>query len=79
MTQHDFDNAAEQWMRQHRFTSDPQTLKRIGLRVQENLEKLGGYVSSSSYERAQIAQKYHKDSPKGFRAAVDKLIREGKI
>jgi hypothetical protein len=52
-TPEQFDNAAEQWLR-HRFTSDPQTLQRIAQRVRENLEKLGGYVSSSSYERAYL-------------------------
>jgi hypothetical protein len=68
-TQQDFDNAAEQWLRQHRFTSDPQTLNRIGLRVQENLEKLGGYVSSSSYERAYLELVAEK-AIKPFRGTV---------
>jgi hypothetical protein len=53
-TEQDFDNAADQWLRQHRFTSDAQTLQRIALRVRENLEKLGGYVSISSYERGYL-------------------------
>ena len=53
-TQQDFDNAAEQWLRTHRYTADTQVLERIALRVRENLEQLGGYVSSSSFERAYL-------------------------
>ena len=53
-TERDFDNAAEQWLRTHRYTADTQVLERIALRVRENLEQLGGYVSSSSFERAYL-------------------------
>jgi hypothetical protein len=167
--EHDFDNAADQWLRNHRYTADPQTLQRIAERVRQNLEQLGGVCAAASFERAylelvaekkiqpfrgtvtdhvaaeaipadviawienprisafeqrrryssdpvfrkqfdlytkqqlqqqvaqeqagvsltveeyrripaaQIAQKYHKDVPRGFRAAVDKLISEGRI
>ena len=53
-TSYEFDNAAEQWLRNHRFSSDPQALTKIAQRVRENLDKLGGYVSASSYERAYL-------------------------
>jgi hypothetical protein len=53
MTQQ-FDEAFEQWLRNHRYTADAQTLVKIGQRVHENLEKLGGVVATASFERAYL-------------------------
>jgi hypothetical protein len=49
-----FENAFEQWLRNHRYTADQQTIVKIGQRVHENLEKLGGVVAAASFERAYL-------------------------
>jgi hypothetical protein len=49
-----FENAFEQWLRGHRYTNDAQTIVKIGQRVRENLERLGGIVAASSFERGYL-------------------------
>jgi hypothetical protein len=68
-TQEQFDHAAEQWLLKHRYTSDAQTLSRIANRVRENLEKLGGYISTSSFERAYL-ELLNEKSIKPFRGSI---------
>jgi hypothetical protein len=53
-TPEQIDNAFEQWLRNHRYTADAQTIVKIGQRVHENLERLGGIVAASSFERAYL-------------------------
>jgi hypothetical protein len=72
-TPEQFDNAAEQWLRNHRFSSDPQALTKIAQRVRENLDKLGGYVSASSYERAYL-ELTASGAIKPFRGTVDEHV-----
>jgi hypothetical protein len=48
------ENAAAQWMVKHRATEDPAVLSKIVERAQENLERLGGFISPSSFERAYL-------------------------
>jgi hypothetical protein len=43
-----------QWMTSKRFTPDAKTNAAIRLRVEENLEQLGGYPSIASFERAYL-------------------------
>jgi hypothetical protein len=123
----ELDTTMSHWMQTKRFTADATTNAAIRLRVQENLEKLGGYLSVASWERAYlelrtenaipefrgpitdqpaaasgqnqqqpgvvsltaeeyyrlpaatIVKNYRTDQPRGFKAAVDKLIAQGKI
>jgi hypothetical protein len=46
--------AASRWMVHHRATEDPEILARIVNRAQENLERLGGYISPAHFERAYL-------------------------
>src|SRR5258708_27234575 len=46
--------AASQWMVRHRATEDPAVIAKIVERAQENLERLGGFISPSSFERAYL-------------------------
>lgn len=46
--------AASQWMVRHRATEDPAVVAKIIERAQENLERLGGFISPSSFERAYL-------------------------
>jgi hypothetical protein len=48
------DFAQAQWMTSKRFTPDAKTNAAIRLRVEENLERLGGYPSIASFERAYL-------------------------
>jgi hypothetical protein len=115
----EIDRTMEAWMTSKRFTQDATANAAVRLRVLQNLEKLGGYPSIASWERAYlelraenaipefrgsvsehpaeapavtlsaeeyrrlsatVAKKnYRTDHPKGFRAAVDKLLAEGRI
>jgi hypothetical protein len=72
-TQQDFDNAAEQWLRAHRYTADARALDRIAVRVRDNLEQLGGYISNSSYERAYLELVAEK-AIKPFRGTVTEHV-----
>jgi hypothetical protein len=46
--------AASQWMVRHRATEDPAVIAKIVERAQENLERLGGFISPSSMERSYL-------------------------
>jgi hypothetical protein len=46
--------SAAQWMVKYRATEDPKVLSQIVDRAQENLERLGGRISISSFERAYL-------------------------
>jgi hypothetical protein len=54
MSDTQFDIAAEQWLRKHRYTGDAQVLAKISQRVQDLLEQNGGYVSTAHFERAYL-------------------------
>jgi hypothetical protein len=45
---------AAQWMVHHRTTEDPKVLSQIVERAQENLDRLGGFIAPSSFERAYL-------------------------
>jgi hypothetical protein len=51
---HEVVEAAIQWMVHHRATEDPAVIAKIVERAQENLERLGGLISPSSFERAYL-------------------------
>jgi hypothetical protein len=68
-----FENAFEQWLRGHRYTNDAQTITKIGQRVHENLERLGGIVAAASFERAYLELVSEK-AIKSFRGAVDQHV-----
>jgi hypothetical protein len=53
-TTEQIDNTMVQWMTSKRFSPDATTNAAIRLRVQENLEQLGGFVSIASFERAYL-------------------------
>jgi hypothetical protein len=53
MSTQQFDDAFEQWIR-GRYTNDAQTITKIAQRVHENLERLGGLIAPSSFERAYL-------------------------
>jgi hypothetical protein len=72
-TQEQFDNAFEQWMRNHRYTGDAQTIVKIGQRVHENLEQLGGIVAASSFERSYLELVAEK-AIRPFRGTVDEHV-----
>lgn len=68
-----FENAFEQWLRGHRYTDDAQTIKKIGQRVHENLERLGGVVAVASFERAYLELVSEK-AIKSFRGTVGEVV-----
>src|SRR5580692_9989877 len=53
-TQEQFDTAAEQWLREYRYTGDPQVLAQISHRVRDLLDQNGGYISVAHFERAYL-------------------------
>jgi hypothetical protein len=63
-----FENAFEQWIR-GRYTNDAQTITKIGQRVHENLERLGGIPAAASFERAYLELVAEK-SIRPFRGTV---------
>lgn len=68
-TERDFDNAAEQWLRTHRYTADAQVLTQIGRRVHALLEQNGGFVSTAHYHRAYLELVFEK-AIRPFRGTV---------
>jgi hypothetical protein len=72
MSTQQFDDAFEQWMRNHR-SSDPQVIVKIGQRVRGNLEKLGGFISPSSFERAAL-ELISEKAIKPFRGTVTEHV-----
>ena len=73
MSTQQFDDAFELWMRNHRYTDNPQVIAKIAQRVHENLDRLGGLVSPSSFERAYLELVSEK-AIKSFRGAVDQFV-----
>jgi len=65
----EIEEAAAQWMVKHRYTSDPQTLAKIVERAQENLERLGGLIAPSSFERAYL-ELLNEGEIKPFRGTI---------
>jgi hypothetical protein len=65
-----FDIAAEQWLRKHRYTEDAEVLSRISQRVQDLLEQNGGYVSTAHFERAYLGL-VNEGAIKPFRDPLD--------
>jgi|HubBroStandDraft_2_1064218.scaffolds.fasta_scaffold15879_5 hypothetical protein len=53
-TEQEIDDVMSQWMQTKRFTPDAKTNAAIRQRVEENLERLGGYPSIASFERAAL-------------------------
>jgi hypothetical protein len=72
-TERDFDNAAEQWLRKHRYTGDTQVLAKISRRVHALLEQNGGYVSTAHYHRAYLELVAEK-SIQPFRGTVTEHV-----
>ena len=72
MSTQQFDDAFEQWIR-GRYTNDAQTIAKIGQRVRENLERLGGIPAAASFERSYlelVAEKVIRP----FRGTVDQHV-----
>jgi hypothetical protein len=65
----EIDNTMAQWMTSKRFTADATTNATVRLRVQENLEQLGGYVSVASFERAYL-ELLNEDAIQPFRGSI---------
>src|SRR5260221_8903904 len=68
-TEQEIDNSMVQWMTSKRFTPDATTNAAIRLRVMENLEQLGGYVSIASFERAYL-ELLNEDAIQPFRGSI---------
>jgi hypothetical protein len=68
-TEQEIDNTMAQWMTSKRFTPDTKTNAAIRQRVEENLEKLGGYPSMASFERAYL-ELLDEDVIQPFRGAL---------
>ena len=69
MSDTQFDTAAEQWLRKHRYTGDTQVLAKISQRVRDLLEQNGGYVSTAHFERAYLGL-VNEGAIKPFRGTV---------
>jgi hypothetical protein len=52
--EHEIDQTMQAWMQTKRYTANVTTNSAIRERVLENLEKLGGYCSIASFERATL-------------------------
>jgi hypothetical protein len=67
--ENEIDNTMVQWMTSKRFTPDATANAAVRLRVLENLERLGGFVSVSSWERAYLELQSEKAIPE-FRGSI---------
>jgi hypothetical protein len=65
----EIDNTMAQWMTSKRFSPDATTNAAIRQRVEENLEKLGGYPSIASFERAYL-ELLNEDAIQPFRGSI---------
>lgn len=65
----DIDQVMTTWMQTKRFTADVTTNAAIRQRVEENLERLGGYPSIASFERAYL-ELIDQDEIQPFRGSV---------
>lgn len=69
-TEQEIDHAMSEWMQTKRFTEDATTNAAVRMRVQKNLEQLGGYVSISSFERAYL-ELLNEDEIQPIRGSIE--------
>jgi hypothetical protein len=67
--ENEIDRAMQAWMLNKRFTADPATNAVIRARVQENLERLGGFVAQAHFERAYL-ELLNEDEIQPFRGSL---------
>ncbi len=67
--ENEIDQTMQAWMVNKRFTPDTKTNAAIRARVLENLERLGGFVSVASWERAYLELRSEKAIPE-FRGSI---------
>jgi hypothetical protein len=67
--EHEIDQTMQAWMQTKRFTASATTNAAIRQRVEENLEKLGGYPSIASFERAYLELRDENAIPE-FRGSI---------
>jgi hypothetical protein len=68
-TEHEIDQTMQAWMQTKRFTASATVNAAIRERVLENLEKLGGYVSIASFERAYL-ELHDENAVPEFRGSI---------
>jgi hypothetical protein len=68
-TEQEIDTTMSQWMTSKRFTPDAKTNALIRQRVEEDLERLGGYPSVASFERAYL-ELLNEDAIQPFRGSL---------